>query len=156
VAGVIMTIVGLVSSEWIFRFLQLPEELIKPAVTYLNIYMAGLVIMFGFNGTASVLRGIGDSKTPLYFLIVSTFANIGLDILFVIGFKWGIAGAAWATVISQAGAFIAAIIYLNHKEHILRINLKDISFDWEIFRQSIRIGLRQVYTKRWLLLAEWP
>lgn len=141
VAGVIMTVVGLVSSKWIFRFLQLPEELIEPAVTYLNIYMAGLVIMFGFNGTASVLRGIGDSKTPLYFLIVSTFANIGLDILFVVGFKWGIAGAAWATVISQAGAFVAAIIYLNHKEHILRINLKDISFDWEIFRQSIRIGL---------------
>ncbi|MCB8964509.1 MAG: MATE family efflux transporter [Bacteroidales bacterium] len=141
VAGGIMTIVGLVTSEWIFKLLQLPDELVKPAVTYLNIYMAGLVIMFGFNGTASILRGIGDSKTPLYFLVFSTFANIGLDILFIVVLNWGIAGAAWATVISQAGAFIAAILYLNHKQHILRINLKNITFDWEIFRQSIRIGL---------------
>lgn len=141
VAGIVMTAVGLISSKWIFNLLQLPQELVEPAVTYLNIYMVGMIVMFGFNGTASILRGIGDSKTPLYFLVVSIIANIGLDILFIVGFKWGIAGAAWATVISQTGAFIAAIIYLNRKDHILRINLQNISFDWEIFRQSIRIGL---------------
>ncbi len=141
VAGVIITIIGITTSDWIFRLLQLPEELMIPAKEYLHIYMYGMVIMFGFNGTSSILRGIGDSKTPLYFLIFSTFANIGLDLLFVLVFKWGIAGAAWATVISQAGAFVAALIYLNHKQHILRIDMKKISFDWDIFKQSIRIGL---------------
>lgn len=140
-AGIIITTVGIATSDGMFKLLQLPEELIEPATSYFNIYMAGLIVMFGFNATTSILRGIGDSKTPLYFLIVSTLTNIGLDLLFILVFKWGIKGAAWATVISQAGAFVVTIVYLNHRQHLLRINVKKIVFDWEIFRQSVSIGL---------------
>ena len=64
-----------------------------------------MIIFFGFNGTSAVLRGLGDSKTPLYFLIVATVANIILDLLFVGVFKWGVAGAAYATLIANAIAF---------------------------------------------------
>lgn len=140
-AGIIITIVGLLSGEYIFRIMRLPEEILPMAKTYLDIYMYGLVLMFGFNSVSSILRGVGDSKTPLYFLIVSTFLNIFLDILFVLGFNWGIAGAAWATVIAQAFSFIIAVIYLERLRHMLRITFKRLVFDWEIFWQSVRIGL---------------
>ncbi|MBC7126290.1 MAG: MATE family efflux transporter, partial [Bacteroidales bacterium] len=140
-AGIIITIVGLLSGEYIFRLMRLPEEILPMAKTYLDIYMYGLVLMFGFNSVSSILRGVGDSKTPLYFLIVSTFLNIFLDILFVLGFKWGIAGAAWATVIAQTFSFVIAVIYLERLRHMLRITFKRLVFDWEIFWQSVRMGL---------------
>jgi len=140
-AGLILSIIGIVSSGWLFKLLQLPEELMHDAKIYLNIYLSGLVVMFGFNGTTAILRGIGDSKTPLYFLIISVFINIILDLLFILVFKWGIAGAALSTVISQIGAFATAIIYLNRNHHIIRFDLKTIHFDKIIFWQSVKIGL---------------
>ncbi|RPH34501.1 MAG: MATE family efflux transporter [Bacteroidales bacterium] len=140
-AGIILSIVGILSSGWLFNLLQLPPELMHDAKTYLNIYLSGLVVMFGFNGTSAILRGIGDSKTPLYFLIISVFINILLDLLFILVFKWGVAGAALSTVISQIIAFATAIIYLNRNHHIIRFNLKDIHFNKLIFWQSVRIGL---------------
>jgi putative MATE family efflux protein len=100
-----------------------------------------MIVFFGFNSVTSILRGVGDSKNPLYYLIVATILNIGLDLLFVIVFKWGIAGAAWATVISQAVAFIIAIIHVNKKHSVIRLAIIGVSFDWAIFKQSIRIGL---------------
>lgn len=140
-AGIIITIVGLLSGEHIFRVMRLPEEILPMSRTYLDIYMYGLVLMFGFNSVSSILRGVGDSKTPLFFLIVSTFLNIFLDILFVLVFKWDIAGAAWATVVAQAFSFVIAVIYLERLRHMLRITFKRLVFDWNIFRQSVKIGL---------------
>ncbi|HOA10381.1 MAG: MATE family efflux transporter [Bacteroidales bacterium] len=141
ISGVVVTAIGLMASGAIFRMLHLPEELMKPARTYLNIFMLGMVVMFAFNAIASILRGIGDSKTPLYFLLISTLTNVGLVLLFVVKFRWGIAGAAWATVISQVVAFIIALIYLNHSQHMLSINLRTMKFDRQIFRQIVKIGL---------------
>jgi len=77
----------------------------------------------------------------LYFLIISTFINIGLDLLFILVFKWGIAGAAWATLISQGGSFIALAIYLHRHHEIIKFNLFKFHFDNKIFYESIRIGL---------------
>lgn len=141
ISGVVVTAIGLMASGAIFRMLHLPEELMKPARTYLNIFMLGMVVMFAFNAIASILRGIGDSKTPLYFLLISTLTNVGLVLLFVVKFRWGIVGAAWATVISQVVAFIIALIYLNHSQHMLSINLRTMKFDRQIFRQIVKIGL---------------
>jgi putative MATE family efflux protein len=140
-SGIVLSVAGVLCSRWIFQMLQLPDELMDQATTYLNVYLVGLVVMFGFNGTSAILRGIGDSKTPLYFLIVATIANIGLDLLFILVFKWGIAGAAWATVISQAGAFVAAILYLNRHHHLIKFEPRKLVFDRDIFKQSVRIGL---------------
>lgn len=136
-----MSIIGISLSTPILNLLKLPEELMADATTYLNIYLGSILIMFGFNGTSAVLRGLGDSKTPLVFLIISTLANILLDLLFVIVFDWGIAGAAWATVISTAGAFLTATIYLNRTHEIVHFRLSEMKFDKEIFKQGVRIGL---------------
>ncbi len=140
-ASILISIIAIIFSEDIFIFLKLPEEIIPQATTYFNIFMAGVIVSFGFNGTSAVLRGLGDSKTPLYFLIISTFFNIGLDLLFVIVFKWGIAGVAIATLIAQGGAFLTAIIYLNKNHKIIRFSFKNLIFDRDIFKKSIRIGL---------------
>ena len=141
VASIVLSIIGILLSKHIFSLIQLPEEIIPYAVLYMNIYLSGLIFFFGFNGTSAILRGLGDSKTPLYFLIVSTLTNIAFDLLFVIVFKWGIAGVAIATVISQAGAFITAILYLNKHHQIINLNVRKLIFDRIIFMHSLRIGL---------------
>jgi putative MATE family efflux protein len=141
VAGSIATAAGLIFAEPLLRLLVLPEEIMPQATQYLRIYFSGIIIFFGYNGTSAVLRGLGDSKTPLYFLIIATIANIILVILFVGVFKWGVAGAAYATLIANGLAFALAIIWLNKTHKLIRIAIRGLHFDREIFRQSIRIGL---------------
>jgi putative MATE family efflux protein len=140
-ASILITLVGIFFSGPIFRLTQLPEEVIPQASVYLDIYFTGTLFFFGFNGTAAILRGMGDSKTPLYFLILATLTNIAFDFLFVVYFQWGIEGAAWATVLSQGGAFFTAIIYLNKKHPVVNVSIRKYIFDRDIFRKSLRIGL---------------
>lgn len=140
-ASLIVTVVGIYFSESMLRMTRLPEELIPTATIYLQVYFAGVIFLFGFNATCAVLRGLGDSKTPLYFLIIASLANIVLVILFVVAFKWGIAGAAAATVIAEGGAFLTGAWYLNRTHPIINVSWRKPDFDWEILRQSVRIGL---------------
>ena len=140
-AGIFISILGIYFSRELFLLLQLPIELLPQATSYLNVYMVGMVMFFGFSGTSSILRGLGDSKTPLYFLILASIFNIVFDLLFVMVFKWGIAGAAWATVLAQSGAFISGIIYLNRNHNILKFSLFKLVFDKEIFLKSLKIGI---------------
>jgi len=141
ISAVIMTVVGISFTEEIFRLIKLPEELIPMATTYLSIYVSGLVIFFGYNSVAAILRGLGDSITPLYFLILATIINIGLDLLFIVKLGWGIEGAAFATLIAQGIAFIVAVFYLNKNHELIKFNLREFAFDYQIFKQSLRIGL---------------
>jgi len=140
-ASVVVSIVGVVFSGPLLKLIGTPADMLQEAKTYMQIFQAGLIFLFGFNVTSAILRGLGDSKTPLYFLVFSTLLNILLDLIFIIVFHWGIAGAAWATVISQAFAFFATIYFLNHTNRILKINFRDMHFDRAIFVQSVRIGL---------------
>jgi putative MATE family efflux protein len=140
-ASVVLSIVGIVLSGPILTLIGTPGDMLQEAKTYIRIFLSGLVFLFGFNATSAILRGLGDSKTPLYFLAFSTLLNILLDLLFVVIFRWGIAGAAVASVISQAFAFFSTIWFLNRSHRILKLNFRDLHFDREIFFQSVRIGL---------------
>lgn len=140
-ASIAVTVLGIAFSSTIFSWIDLPPDVKPQAVQYLNIFLLGSVFFFGFNGTSSILRGLGDSRTPLYFLVLSTLTNIGLDLLFVLVFKWGIRGVAVSTVLSQGGAFITAILYLNQKHEIVKMAIRKLKFDRDIFRKSVRIGL---------------
>jgi putative MATE family efflux protein len=140
-ASILVSVLGILFSREIFILLRLPEEVIPMAELYLKIFFGGVIAFFGFMGTSASLRGLGDSRTPLYFLIVSTVFNIGFDLLFVVVFGWGIAGVAVASVLAQAGAFITAVIYLNRYHKIIHFSLFQLVFDRELFRKSIRIGL---------------
>ncbi len=141
IMAVIMTVVGVTLSEEIFRLIRLPEELIPTANTYFTIYVSGLVVFFGYNSVAAVLRGLGDSVTPLYFLILATILNIGLDLFFIVKLGMGVEGAALATIIAQGTAFIVAVFYLNSNHELIKFNFREFAFDREIFKQSLRIGL---------------
>lgn len=141
IASVIVTFIGLTFSEEIFRLIKLPEEIIPQALKYFNIYIGGIILSFGFNGINAILRGLGDSKTPLVFMIISSLINIGLDLLFVVVFGWGIEGVAIATIIAQGGAFISGMIYLNRYHSFININFLKLSFDKFIFKKSLFIGL---------------
>jgi len=140
-AGLIVTVAGLTFAAPMLRLLGLPAEIMPQATQYLRIFFSGIIIFFGYNGTSAALRGMGDSKTPLYFLIIATVANIIFDLLFVAVFKWGVAGAAYATLLANGIALTLAAYWLNKTHKLIRIAIKGLHFDREIFRQSIRIGL---------------
>ncbi|MBS3768982.1 MAG: MATE family efflux transporter [Bacteroidales bacterium] len=136
-----ISILGIRFSREIFLLLRLPEEVIPMAEQYLKVFFGGVIAFFGFMGISASLRGLGDSMTPLYFLIISTVFNIGFDLLFVIGFGWGITGVAFASIIAQGGAFVTAIFYLNKTHQIIQLSLFKIRFDKSLFRKTLRIGL---------------
>ncbi|MBT3174557.1 MAG: MATE family efflux transporter [Lentimicrobiaceae bacterium] len=140
-ASVFITTVGILMSGWIFQIIDLPNSVKPMAIEYFKVYAIGFIFFFGFQGTSAILRGLGDSKTPVYFLIISTIMNIALDILFVVVFKWGIEGVAAATVISQAGAFFTIIWYLNRYHSFMDFSPSKMRFDKSIFKKSLKIGL---------------
>ena len=140
-ASILLSILGIVFAKEIFLLTDLPADVLPDAVKYLQIYMAGNVLFFGFAGTNAILRGLGDSKTPLYFTIIATLINIILDWLFIKEFGWGVSGAAFATVIAQGGAFVTGILYLNKTHDLLTLHPLKLKFDKLIFVQSVKIGL---------------
>jgi putative MATE family efflux protein len=140
-ASIVLTAAGIFFSDIVFQLIGLPEEVVPIAVDYFNIYAFGFVFFFGFQGTSAILRGLGDSKTPLYFLILSTLINIGLDLFFVLVLNWGVKGVAAATVISQIGAFLSIVLYLNRYHSFLDFSPLKMRFDKDIFKKSLQIGL---------------
>lgn len=87
ISSLAITVIGLLTSDALLRLLRTPEEIMPQAKVFLQISFTGMIFMFGYNSISAILRGLGDSKTPLYFLILSTFLNIGLSLLFVLVFK---------------------------------------------------------------------
>jgi len=140
VASILVTGIGIAIAKPLFLLLRLPLEVLPEALSYLYIYLSGMFAFFGFNGISSILRGLGDSRTPLKYMVISTLVNIVLDLFFVIVLKWGIAAVAFATIIAHFGAFVTAIVHLNRSHEIVRIRLRP-SFDKAIFSECIRIGL---------------
>lgn len=140
-ASLAVTVIGLTLSGKFLRFLKVPQDVLPQAQTYLNIILSGTIVTFGYNTISAILRGLGDSKTPLYFLILATLVNIVLDLIFIIYLDWGVAGAAWATIIAQSISFITALWYLRHRFEIFNIKVKEMQFDAEILGLSVKIGL---------------
>lgn len=140
-SSIVLTFVGVYGSKYIFMLISLPEEIIPLAVDYFSVYSFGFLFFFGFQGTSAILRGLGDSRTPVYFLIVSTLVNIALDLVFVLWFKWGVQGVAAATVIAQGGAFLTIVLYLNRFHSFIVFAPFKMKFDREIFKKSLQIGL---------------
>ena len=139
--GIFMSIIGFFLTPQILHIMRVPPDVLEISERYVKITFAGVIFLFLYNGFTAMLRGFGDSKTPLYVLVVSTVLNIILDLVFVIVFKLGVDGVAYATVISQAvSAFL--LILIARKEHeVLRFNVFKLQFDRDIFVKSIKLGL---------------
>ncbi len=144
VAALLVTIVGLIIYPSIFRLVNLPESLMKDASAYLTIFLSGLVFTFLYNGLSAIMRGFGDSLTPLYFLVISTVINIILDPLFIMGFgpipPLGVAGVAWATVLAQGVSAIFGLIYLFKKARLATWDKNLLKPEKTIVKQLITIG----------------
>jgi len=141
VAGILMSIVGVAAVPLVLNLLAVPPEIYPDALSYMSIILGGMLITFGYNGVSAMLRGVGDSKTPLYLLIAASLMNVVLDLVFVIVFHWGVAGAAWATLISQAFSFIMAMVIFNRTESHMKVSIRKLAWDKEIFGSMIKIGL---------------
>lgn len=141
VVAVIMTIIALLTTKPILSLLNTPDSIMGDAVTYMYIYMGGLIAVAAYYTPFSILRAMGDSKTPLIFLVISSLLNIVLDLLFVIAFHMGVGGAAFATILSEAIAAILCIIYAFCKIPQFRLAAKYKNFNIHFIRQSLQVGL---------------
>jgi putative MATE family efflux protein len=115
--SIAVSIAGVIFCGDLLKLIHAPVDTFSQAKIYLIIFFAGSIFLFGYNTISAVLRGLGDSKTPLYFLIISSILNIILVFVFIVTFRWGIAGAAWATVISQGVSFFLGQYYLERTQH---------------------------------------
>ncbi|MDO5602884.1 MAG: MATE family efflux transporter [Oscillospiraceae bacterium] len=113
--GGVLTVAGLLFSPTVLRMLQTKEEIFADSAVYLNIYILGLAFLFLYNICNGVFTALGDSRTPLYFLIASSLANIAADVLFVTVFHMGVAGVAWATFLCQGAASVLSFIALRRR-----------------------------------------
>ncbi len=141
VAAVVLSVVMIAFRVPILRLIQTPEESFDEANRYLSITMAGTIFIFGYNALSAVMRGMGDSRRPLYFVTIACFVNIFLDILMVKGWGMGAAGAALATVISQAVSMILCILYLRRNNFVFSFSLKSFRFHKLRLRMLLRIGI---------------
>ncbi|MDD4507791.1 MAG: MATE family efflux transporter [Eubacteriaceae bacterium] len=135
--GLLMSVLGACFSGAILRLTRVPAEIFGDARTYLLIYAVGGVFLFAYNALAAMCRAIGDSKTPLYFLIITSLMNIAGDLILVISFGWGVAGVAWATTISQAVSALACGVYVYYKVPALRLSSKDCVFDGAMLKDLV-------------------
>lgn len=141
VGGIILSIAGIIFAEPVFRLTNTPEEVIPQAVAYFRIYIGGTFLFVTFNSIISILRGVGVSVRPMLFILITTVLNIAFDLLFILVFKWGIEGAARATVVSQGIGMCIALAYVNNTHPLLSIKKQDMLFDWKLFKESLKIGL---------------
>jgi putative MATE family efflux protein len=141
IAGIIISIVGLSFSRFALTMIGTPEDMFDSALTYIRIYFTGIIASIIYNMGAGILRAVGDSKRPLYFLIVSCIINIILDIVFIAVFHWGIAGAAWATVFSQVVSMYLVLRCLTHTTESYVLEIKKIRLIPSFLLKIVRIGL---------------
>lgn len=141
VVSLFMGIIGVATARWVLVALNTPDAILDDAVIYMRVSCAGILAIAAYNGVASVLRALGDSKTPLYFMVLSCFINIGLDLLFVIEYGWSVFGVALATVIAQLVAAIGAFIYALRKISCFRVKKENRSVRGDIIRRCFVLGM---------------
>lgn len=139
--SLIITAVVLIFINPIMDLLQIPAEIFNQTRTYLQIVFYGILFTFVYNYFAAVLRSMGNSLIPLIFLGIAALLNIGLDLLFILSFHMGIAGAAWATVISQAVSAVGLCLYSFRTQPILRLEKRHLRLQRSIYRNIIKFSL---------------
>ena len=140
-SGAFLTLLGYFGSPILLRWMDTPAEVMNDAVDYLGIYFLGIVFVVLYNSAVGIFQAIGDSKRPLYYLIVSSVVNVILDILFVGPMGMGVKGAALATVLAQALSAALAFFRLNRTQGSWRVTIRGLCLDKELLKEMLRIGL---------------
>ena len=132
---------GVALVPWLLRMMSTPADVFADAALYLRIYLAGISGLLVYNMGSAVLRAVGDSTRPLYFLVLTSVVNIALDLVFVLVLHWGIAGAAIATIISQFLSAVLILTMLTRTRDIYRLTWHELGIDWPILRRIFSVGL---------------
>ena len=134
----VLTAAGLLRSRTLMRMIQTPKNIFADGDLYLRIYIGGFLFLFLYNVCTGIFTSLGDSRTPLYFLIGSSLGNIVLDYWFVAKLHWGVAGVAWATFLAQGIACVLALITMAARLHMVETRQKVVLFSWDMLK---RIGM---------------
>ena len=137
----VLTALGIGMVPLVVKMMNTPVEVIPESTRYLTIYFGGLTGLLFYNMGAAILRAVGDSKRPFYFLTVAAVLNIVLDLALVIFVKMGVAGVAWATIISQGISALLTFIVLFRTSSVVKLELKEMKVDWKILSRIIHVGI---------------
>lgn len=138
---IIITIISVFTARPLLNIINTPADIIDDAHSYIIVIYFGIFSTFFYNMIAGVLRALGDSKTPLYFLIISSILNIVLDLVFIVNLSMGVAGAAYATVISQGFSGVLCLIYTSKKFPILKLEKRHFKYEATYFKKHLSIGI---------------
>ena len=139
--GLIFTVSGHLLTPLLLDFAKIPEAVRPEAKTYLSIYFSGIMGLVFYNMGAAILRAVGDSKRPFYFLVVCAVMNTVLDLVFVLGFGMKVEGVAWATVISQAVSAILIVISLMRTKTCVRLQFRKLKVNWHLLGRIVSLGI---------------
>lgn len=138
--GILFSVLSVTGSGLLLKLLQTPKDIFHDAQVYMNIIFGCLFVTVSYNFCSGLLRALGDSKTPLKAIVISSMVNVGLDVIFVIWFHWGVAGAAWATVIAQICSVVFCIVRLKNIK-VVRPQLIDWKPDLKLIGSLIKLGV---------------
>ena len=141
VLGVVFTAAGIAMTPLMLQLMKTPSEVAPEQAAYLRIYFAGVMGLLLYNMGSGILRAVGDSRRPFYFLVVSAVLNTVLDLLFVIKFHMGVEGVAYATIIAQAVSALLTLWVLMRAEGGIRLELRALRFTWSVLRQIVAVGI---------------
>lgn len=141
ISAIIITVIALIVKRPLLDLMNTPKNIFKDANTYITIIYIGISTQIAYNMAAGILRALGDSKTPLYFLIISSIINIILDLVFIVKFKLGVAGAAYATNISQGLSAMLCLIYSYRKYQVLRLKKEDFKVEKDYYKTHLKIAI---------------
>lgn len=140
-AGILLTVVGVVLTPWMLQMMGTPEDVMPNSVLYFRVYFYGALGIVMYNTTSGIFRAIGDSRHPLYYLVVSAILNVVLDLLFVAGLDMGIAGASLATGIAQMVSAVLGFVKLTRIAGPARVLVKKMRIDLSMLKEILSIGL---------------
>ncbi|MBQ2896368.1 MAG: MATE family efflux transporter [Oscillospiraceae bacterium] len=141
ILGAVFTAVGMLMVPFMLRLIKMPADVLPQGTVYLRIYFAGVAGQLLYNMGAGILRAVGNSRQPFYFLVICALMNIALDLLFVIGFHMGVAGVAWATILSQAVSAVLVIIVLLRTDSCVRLEPAQLRIHGITLRAMVAMGL---------------
>lgn len=141
ISGLIMTVIGTSLTPLILRLMGTPADVLDKAVIYVRIYFSGIITVVLYNTASGIYQAVGNSKRPLFYLIIASILNVILDLLFVVGFNMGIGGAAIATVISQGVSVVLAFYDLTQTLDVHRVTLKKIKIDKTMLKEILTMGI---------------
>lgn len=138
---VLFTAVGLLLIPVMLQLMKTPAEVLPQSTAYLRIYFSGISGLLLYNIGSGILRAVGDSRRPFYFLVVSALLNTGLDLLFVLKFHMGVEGVAYATIIAQAVSAVLVLLVLMRSDSCIRLEPRRLRLHWDVLGKILRVGI---------------